>query len=536
MGMRGAHEIKRFVSEKGFGKFDALALFLLGVFCIQGCTFFLLIQSVRIILFTCLACAVVVSLWIWHRVLPYTIDTVCRKIFPVVLIVLGASFALFFPPGSVPDGIYHFKTTYAYSNILSFQQVDSLRASDVDVVYEGTVVSMPISSEHWQIANNSLELFASDGTIVDHQWLLDSGVIDEESIGLPSTLPLPQLKVPAALGILLARAIGLGALPMFYLGRLFNMLYAAILIILAVRLTPIGKNIFMTAALMPMTLHLLGSYSYDAPLIGMAFLLTALLLRAMRGRGRISAQLCIAIVLVAVIMAPCKVVYMTICFIVIFVPSNRFSSRARGNLFKVCVILLPLAVAMVLSLTTLLPNASAGNGQVQDTGIGAIETYSLGELLNNPLSTYMLFANTFLIHASNYLAEMVGGVPGWLEGRVQLATWASFSLVFLLFGSSVRTADDNDYLPVSQRISFFVLFTLSVLATMAVMAIYWTANTDMSIQGVQGRYFLPVIILLLLALRSKCIQVHARTSLPLVMTLSGVGFMYLATITLNALA
>lgn len=94
---------------------------------------------------------------------------------------------------------------------------------------------------------------------------------------------------------------------MFFLGRLFNMLYAAILIILAVRLTPIGKNMFMAASLMPMTLHILGSYSYDGPIIGMAFLLTALLLRAMRGgEEKVSKGLCIGTVAVASILAPAR--------------------------------------------------------------------------------------------------------------------------------------------------------------------------------------------------------------------------------------
>ena len=129
----------------------------------------------------------------------------------------------------------------------------------------------------------------------------------------------------------------------------------------------------------------------------------------------------------------------------------------------------------------------------------------------------------------------MGGVPGWLEGRVALPTWASYFLVFVLLVSSVRAADDDECLPVSQRIVCAVLFIATLLATMLALAIDWTLNTDTMIQGVQGRYFIPVIILLLLALRSRCVQVKARMAMPLVMTLGSASFMYLAYIAFKAL-
>ncbi len=536
MGMRGAHEIKRFVTEKGFGKFDALALALLVAFLVQGGTFYLYVHSARIIVCTLLAVLVIIGLWAWRRVLPQTVDAVCRKVFPVVLIICGVAFSLFFPPGSVPDGIYHFRTTYAYSNILAFQDADLMRASDAELIHDEKVVNKLITAEHWRVTNDELEIFSSDNSPVHEYWLTHSKLYDDDPVGVVTNLPLPQLKIPAALGIMFAKLIGLGAVPMFFLGRLFNMLYAAILIILAVRLTPIGKNMFMAASLMPMTLHILGSYSYDGPIIGMAFLLTALLLRAMRGgEEKVSKGLCIGTVAVASILAPCKVVYMTINLLVLFVPARRFNSRASCVMFKLCVLGLPILFMIASRFAALLPYLSGGSTGGKSPEYEGAECYTLGGLLSDPRATYLLFANTLLVNTSNYLPELVGGVPGWLEGRVALPMWASYFLVFLLFASSVRAEDDDECLPVSQRIVCVLLFVITLLATMLALAIDWTLNTDTVIQGVQGRYLIPVIILLLLALRSKCIQVKARLAMPLVMTLSGISFMYLAYIAFKAL-
>ena len=66
-------------------------------------------------------------------------------------------------------------------------------------------------------------------------------------------------------------------------GRLANLLLFAALAALAVKVAPFGKRVFTVAALLPMTLHLAASFSRDAPLLGLCFAFTALLLDAAFG-------------------------------------------------------------------------------------------------------------------------------------------------------------------------------------------------------------------------------------------------------------
>ena len=67
------------------------------------------------------------------------------------------------------------------------------------------------------------------------------------------------------------------------MGRLANLLLFAALAALAVKTAPFGKRVFTVAALLPMTLHLAASFSRDAPLLGLCFVFTALLMDAAFG-------------------------------------------------------------------------------------------------------------------------------------------------------------------------------------------------------------------------------------------------------------
>ena len=93
----------------------------------------------------------------------------------------------------------------------------------------------------------------------------------------------PLLYVVSAAAVFLAYVLHFGFAPALFLGRLANLLLFAALAALAVKTAPFGKRVFTVAALLPMTLHLAASFSRDAPLLGLCFVFTALLMDAAFG-------------------------------------------------------------------------------------------------------------------------------------------------------------------------------------------------------------------------------------------------------------
>ncbi len=109
-----------------------------------------------------------------------------------------------------------------------------------DIALQNEVMANRLSRESYANVVSHASVFVQDA--------------EYSSFSVPSVslyANVPQQRVPAAMGIVLAKLLGLGAVPLYYLGELFNLIYVGTLITLAISITPVGKNIFQTIALLP---------------------------------------------------------------------------------------------------------------------------------------------------------------------------------------------------------------------------------------------------------------------------------------------
>lgn len=80
---------------------------------------------------------------------------------------------------------------------------------------------------------------------------------------------------PQALGILIARVLGFGALGCMYAARLANLAAYAALCWLALRNCKRYKPVFLAFMLLPLSLYMAASVSYDATLLGFYYLVAS---------------------------------------------------------------------------------------------------------------------------------------------------------------------------------------------------------------------------------------------------------------------
>ncbi|OUO60426.1 hypothetical protein B5F73_03830 [Olsenella sp. An270] len=437
--------------------------------------------------------------------------------FIVGLALSGLVFTFVFAPGTVPDEIYHFNSSYKYSDMILMQEVSNtsitMRACDAEfedaVLYhyhsDPSLTAPTVNRSLYRTVVQSFALFAGDAELV--QVPVDSSYAVEAN--------LPQLKLPSALGIVLARIIGLGSVPLFYLGRLFNFAFFVILVVAAVKITPIGRNIFKVVSLLPMTLHVASSYSYDAGTIGLAFLFCALALKAMCLERKLDKRELAALAVAAVLMAPCKVIYSFLLVILMLLPSDRFATPKSGRLYKFGVIGGIIAFVALLRIDTFaamfVNTTSQTVSEVSSSSSPAY--YSFTDLVTDPLGTVALLARTTDAYADFYMLSMVGAQLGWFQSTLFAPYYAALPLFFILALSSVRSPEDKEILPRAPRAAFFGAFAVFYIALLVEFAIAWTTDGSFLIEGVQGRYFLPMLPLLLLALRGRTVTL-SRSIMP----------------------
>ncbi len=455
--------------------------------------------------------------------------------------LLGAFYLIIFPPFTVPDELYHYVASYMYSDIflgypdISYESIP-IREADRVLLQEG-MGRLFISDSTYSFMLSNCSLFGDSAMSSISGQDLDA---DGGPFILPNLTDNPlQLKIASVLGITLGRIIGLGAIPTYYLGEMMSLVLVMVLISIAVWIAPIGKRIIAISSLLPMSLHLFSSYSYDATIIALSFLLIGLFFKAIYGKGLLNRKLLISIGVVIALLAPCKLIYSLIALCVFLIPQNRFSSKKRSYIIKIGMIFIACISIFVFRLDTILSYLGLTSSEEILRTRGGDESlyYSMSDVFANPFGIIVLFARTIQINMDFYLTTLVGGSLGWFDAKISGPSWLVILLfIILLFSTFSCKGDNNQNIKGSQRAMYITIFILVILATICSMLFMQAFKTELAIVGVQGRYLLPVLPLLLLALRTNLLQFAKNPELPLICAMGFINAFYLANIFAKAMA
>lgn len=497
-------------------------------------------------------------------------------VFLLALSSLGLFYMAIFPPFMVPDSFFHYRSSYMYSNILlglpSSEGMDiPMRACDIEFSNAFLGAGLNLNREHYALLFNlsfwlptdcSLAMFEQSSL---HQFDEQFGTTTAATFPYIDANPF-QLRIVSAIGMALGRLIGLGPLPVFYLGELFNLALYVCLVGWATRITPTGKRIMMAISLLPMALHLASSYSYDVAIIGFSFLLIAFINKLLKTENSMSARDMILISVLVVLISPCKFVYACIAVLVLLIPKARFSSNKVAIAYKLLVIMLALLsiiafrLPAVLQMADLYLSDSAESIQVEQADtIGNHEKESaeletdpdnnteangrsksapitIGYAINHPNHIISLIASTFNLSLDEYIATSIGSRLAWLDTRIQSPWWLIILFIGVLVASMIPFKEDS--LSFKQRAGFLSTGLAIILLIVISFVFSMTSTTDISIVGVQGRYFLPILPLVLMAIAPK--KNTLETHMDLTYTVLGSGavlnIMYLSHIFSIAMA
>lgn len=433
------------------------------------------------------------------------------RFYLVILLLMGTMYSAVFLPGTAPDEPYHYESSFYYSNLITgHTNEDSLLVMrETDIKLENDALTTVMDKESYQSVR---------------QALTDNSSNDFETTSIDGqTKSLPQTRVFSAIGISLGQLFGLNGAMTFYLGRLFNFLCFALLAFAAYKITPVGKMLFAAITLLPMTLHITSSYSYDATIIGLSLLLIALCLKGIYSEQKCSQKLLIVIPVVTFFLAPCKVLYALSALLVFLIPNSNFSSKKFAHIYKFGLMGLALFAVCIFKLPDLLNMAGVSPTNTDPTSDGLEHRgeesghyHALSTLISSPLSAIFIFVNTINQKFDFYLNTFLGGFLGWFQPEIK-TPWF-FILLFLgILFYTARKSDIDSIIPSKKtKVVFAVLSFLMYTAVVMSMLLGWTFDTELAAEGVQGRYFLPFAPLLFLLFRTKNTQ-RSEDSSPIVL-------------------
>ncbi|MDE7422306.1 MAG: DUF2142 domain-containing protein [Lachnospiraceae bacterium] len=431
-------------------------------------------------------------------------DISVEKIFLPLILCFGIIYMLLLPPFSAPDEPMHFGASYKISNYM---------LGNVSFGEHGNINMRVDDAKNGYITIPTIETYQK----LYDEWNegLQRGEIVESNYQSYATKNL-FLHTPGAIGITIARILQLGSTHLLLFGRLTNLLVFVLMTYFAIKITPIGKNILLAVSLTPMMLELVSSYSCDATINGIVFLSLSYILRCIYDKEYIRGKEIALLTICSFFLAPSKLVYVPILFLVILIPMKKFKNKTcylvtLGLVFSVMILTNVLMNKSMISWmsgteNTAMTEVKETTELMEESKIEIQQNYSFMWCLHNPIQAIQIYLRSTIVNVPGYFVTLVGWALGWLEIHISMVIVTIYALVLLI--SLFIGERDDIKIKISQR-SVSVISVICVYGlVLTSMFFAWTPIGSPIIEGVQGRYFLPIVPLAFLILNNKKISIN----------------------------
>jgi uncharacterized membrane protein len=305
-------------------------------------------------------------------------------------------------------------------------------------------------------------------------------------ISFPNTAHYsPMCYLPQCVGIILGRALGATPLGIFYLARWFSLLFRVALGYWAVRTAPAIARPLVLILLMPMAVFIGSTLSADGPTNAIAAAFAAFVCGiATRKEEKVSRKALIILAALSLSVCLCKTAYAPLLGLLLIIPEKRLGGRAQ-YIAKIAALV---AICAAVAFYWEFQSSSIGTQINMSSDVLARRQLDLFE--QQPLHFAAILFETTRRAGMEFFQSYVG-VIGWHDKDVPTEFVVAYLAVLLL--ACVPRDDVSDLPPFGRAviavapgvvISYFIIAFLTYL--------YWTPVGQATIDGIQGRYLIPL--------------------------------------------
>lgn len=432
-----------------------------------------------------------------------------HKLFIFSALFFGFIMMMITPPFQVPDEGTHFLKAYviAKGDIIP----DSING--VQGYYISKDLYDEIQQKSQKIFGNRDENYSYSELILNDRLPVDYGNYQFISFSTVGSNPIAHI-VPA-IGILSGKIFAkitqsghASATYLLYFGRFANLLMYVILIGLAIKISPILKKTMLLVAVMPMSLFLGASMSYDALMIATTFFVTAIIFKLIFDKNySISKNNLIVLAIFAGIIAAIKPNYILVYLLMLFIPLNKF--KDKKDFFKTAGMFLIGVIFVYLVLK--IPNLFIQNINDSSYSVTSSENYLMQQiqyLSTNPLAFFTAVYNTLFKNLNYYISTTVATF-GLIDTYVP--NFVSYLYMMLITITGIIEISHCQYkINIGLRITSLMIYVIGILSIFLALYLSWTAmeegiGADI-VTGVQGRYFIPFMFLPFICFQNHFLQ------------------------------
>lgn len=436
-----------------------------------------------------------------------------HKVYMVAALGLGLMYMIIVPAYRVPDEAIHFYASYQLTNEylgVGTGEKGGLIMRAEDYAFAGTAINVDDGMEYVSYLSDGLKsFFSQDGELVETSNTTVASITYSYWV--------------SSLGILIARLLHLGALPLFFMGRFFNLVFFVGCFAYAIKKMPVAKQGLFAIGLLPIVMQQSASYSHDVVINAFSIIVVALTLHFLLDEKsqHWKSEVIVYGITLALLIPTKGYSYGFFILFPMLLAWKEFKKSGKLKQPMVAVVLAALGVNLgIVALRHLLPVASANVSSGSIFGEHMIEWcnekgYSLSMLLHEPKRLIQLLYGTMLGFGGQYWSDLVGLRLASFE--IVVPELLRNVLIIFLFVMFVKRTSETLKIEKDVKILFAFISVLVVGVTFVGLLFAWTPVSSTLILGIQGRYFYPILPLVLLLFYSDKIKLDEKFNRTLVL-------------------
>ena len=486
---------KKIVEDKI--KFYDILLVGLCLFVIFFFNFYLLYTLLKKFIIL-LVIGIILAVWFLVKKLP---DKKFEKIYLMFAISCGIMMIFLMPPFNVPDESSHFSR--AYKDSLFVTTEDDGRFYFPKAINE-------FASKYANNVNFSDIKIYSRNYLSDMFKPVDYNIIDEKSSNYSNVKYLSFVPyIPSTLIILAGRLSNIAPLVLLLLCRFVNLMIVIICCYYAIKNVPHFKKAFLVVTLFPIFIQQSAAINMDYLTNAVAILLISFIIQLIYKKDKITNKEFAILGGLCFILSLGKFGYFPILLLFFLVSNDKFKNKYQAWAIKIAFILGTLILSFFFSLSAATVETAAN-------------VYGIKYFFTNPIDSINVFIRTVFARLDQDIFR------GFFDGFAYSTVWHQSlfkTFMYLMYFVFIIMSDEND--EEISKISRCVLFGITILVIGIVYAIafsQWTKTGERLINGIQARYFLPVLVPIYIGVSNKKFNLDIKDKRLVYSTIVTIGF------------
>lgn len=269
-----------------------------------------------------------------------------------------------------------------------------------------------------------------------------------------------------------------------YMAKISGFLFSLIMIYMSIKYIPVKKDAIILISFMPMFIQQSVVITADGFINAVAVAFTAYVLYLKYTYEDVITRKQILVLLAfMLIIGLCKVVFLPICFLIFILPQEKFKNK--NLFFKTTISLFLLSCFMNI---TWLMISSSYLGEIREGVNGGQQVMGI---LSNPLGYLKIMYNTIISNGEMILWQFFGDGLGALSIPIKRFPYYIYAEMMLI----AALADSEKKIDIKTRIVALIAFTGTIILIFTAEYVQWTRVGAEIIDGIQGRYFIPIALI-----------------------------------------